>query len=321
MHAVASASFLEGLPLDLISPTVAFLDARSTAALRIAGGRNVEHRLRGIVERSLEEYRRDCPPFGNGRLSRECVPPDPAFPIAVALPGECCRADFADSVSSTAALRAAAAAEDLTKIRLLLQDYRPRAMPQLGSEFLRVAVMRGHLAMTEAFLTRIDPAAGDNDAVMRAALWGYYDVLELLLRQPGVNPCDRNGLALVAASSEGHFRVLLRLLSMCGPVPLEVAKYAIARRDDPLKRAVVEAILSVGLRDGEQGQWPLRHVAVFMLTAACFFEDVSTLEILLTRTEVDAVMISEMHVAVAAEAPKLIDILATLRAAYVAKSI
>jgi len=55
----------------------------------------------------------------------------------------------------------------------------------------------------------IDPSQNDDDALIVAAKKGYVDIVEILLRDPDVNPNAMGGLPLIEASRNGHIETVL----------------------------------------------------------------------------------------------------------------
>jgi len=59
---------------------------------------------------------------------------------------------------------------------------------------------------------RVDPSAGDNEAIRRAFKNGHDKVVALLLKDPRVDPSANNNEAIKWASFNGHDKVVVLLL-------------------------------------------------------------------------------------------------------------
>lgn len=97
---------------------------------------------------------------------------------------------------------------------LILGWYKMHNDPEFANNRLQIASEHGDTKIVELLLKnpRVDPSANDNLAIHVASQNGHSEVVELLLQDPRVDPAARDNFAIRVASQYGHYEVVKLLL-------------------------------------------------------------------------------------------------------------
>ena len=83
-----------------------------------------------------------------------------------------------------------------------------------AKKFFLAIVGYGYAEIAEGLIRLgVDPDQNNDGALVIAAKKGYANIVEILLRNPNINPNAKEGLPLIAASRNGHIEVLPLLLN------------------------------------------------------------------------------------------------------------
>ena len=92
---------------------------------------------------------------------------------------------------------------------------RPRTDPSVDNNYAIIEASKyGYFEVVEELLKHpnVDPSAWSNNAIREASENGHLEVVETLLKHPNVDPSDCDNYAIIRASQNGHWKIVERLL-------------------------------------------------------------------------------------------------------------
>lgn len=98
-----------------------------------------------------------------------------------------------------------------------------------GCRALKIAVKKNHKDIVEVLLKQpgVDPSVDDNYVIIKSCKYGYIDIVLLLLQDPRVDPSAQNGRPIILASRKGHLNVVKLLSRDPRVIPLNGLRTAV----------------------------------------------------------------------------------------------